>query len=161
MRRAVWLIVLALVVAMASGCAAEDPLVRSMHGTMRQSAGIVMGTIGQGRSFFEEGNLITWYPVTVERSNVRGLDPGTVLRVYRDGGTVLQESAEGNLAAQKIVDDMVLLPPAEGKVFLVLEAEGDRLYIKGGLPVENGRITVNHPFRDLFQSALQALPQVS
>jgi hypothetical protein len=157
-----WLIVLVAVVLLAAGCTAEDSLIRSMRQEIRQSTALVMGTLGEGRSFFEDDAIITWYPVTVERSNLRGLPDGTVLRVYRHGGTLPEDPAAGEMTTQLlIVDDMVVLPLAEGKVFLVLRAEGDRLYVEGGLPVENGRISLDHPFRELFQGALLGLPRVS
>lgn len=142
-----------------AGCSREDPLVSGMRQEIKNNSGMLVGVIGDRRSFSEGGDIWTEYVVEVKKSDRLVSQPGTTLKVYHRGGAVLQTGPNGKQVIQQMsVDDGVVIPAEpQNEVFMVVRSEGGRMVVLDAVPIKAGQFAVDRPFNVLYKDVLPTL----
>lgn len=139
------------------GCSRDYIQAENFKRELTNSAGMVLGVLDGVRSFSQGQDIVSEFTVTVKRSNRKEFPSGTVLKVFRSGGSV-QEGADAAgqpIVRQMIVDDGVILPAVGSEVFLVLRADGNRLWIFDGVPVKNGQFTIDRWRNQFYEEIMR------
>lgn len=155
MRKAMGVALALVLTLLALGCAREDPFVTEMRAGMKKGTVLVV-TAGESRSY-EVGTAIwTEHTVTVKRSNRPEYAPNETVKIHALGGAIPEEA---HTRIMTVNNGVVLSNGTEGDAVVVVKKQGDRLVVLGALPLEDGRVALDHPFRSLFNQALVELPR--